>query len=155
MLYAKEGREVDAIKPDQMIVPGPEWYKAADFLDCELYFDVNSLVVWPQDSLNKLNVIVKLVWNEQGLEERKAELAMFSKRFYPLAYEDVSYTLLSYQFLVGQSKGRILEVTDYNGAGHRITLLDGNEWRDIVEGSRDDVVLQFILNRLPASDSEP
>lgn len=145
LLYAKEGMEADVVQPNNITAPGPKWYKAAELPDCELYWDVNSLAVWPQNSL-KHEVVVKVVWSEKGLEKRKAELAMFSKRFYPLAYEDVSYTLLSYQFLVEQNKCRILEVTDYNDAGYRITLLDGNEWHDIVDGSRDDIVRQSILN---------
>jgi len=37
--------------------------------------------------------------------------------------------------LIDQPKLRILEVTDYDGEDHRITVLDGGDWKVIEPGA--------------------
>lgn len=148
LLYAQEKKDWNFIRPHYITAPERLWYKIANFSDGEIYLDLTSFVVWPQHSLDKIEVIAKLVWNEGGLEKRKAELAELSKKRYPLAYEDVSYTLFSYQFLAEKNKSRIFEVTDYNDADDRITSLDGSEWGDIKEDPRGKAVLEAILKDL-------
>ncbi len=148
LLYAQEGKEADSVQPSHITPPDSVWYKAANFIDGELYLDLTSLTVWPQHSLNKLEVTAKMVWNEQGIEKRKAELAELRKKKYYFTNEDVSYTLFSYQFLARDNKSRIFEVTDYNDTDNRITLLDGVKWQDIEEDSRDEAVLQAVLSAL-------
>lgn len=145
-LYVKEGLASDTVQPEHITAPAPAWYKAADLPEGELYLDLSSLMVWPQNPLNKLEVMAKLVWNEQALEERKTELVELSKKTYPLAYENTSYTLFSYQFLAAENKCRIFEVTDYNADDRRTTLLDGITWHAIEADSRDQAVLQAVLN---------
>ena len=148
LLYAQEGKEGDSAEPSHILPPERVWYKAADISDGQLYLDLTSLVVWPHHSINKLEVTAKVIWNEQSLEKRKVQLAELSKKRYPLAYEKVSYTLLSYQFLPRENRSRIFEVTDYDDTDDRITLLDGIEWQDIEEDSRDKAVLQAVLSAL-------
>ena len=148
LLYAQEGKEGDSAEPSHILPPERVWYKAADISDGQLYLDITSLVVWPQHSINKLEVTAKVVWNEQGFGKRKAQLAELSKKRYPLAYEKVGYTLFSYQFLVRENRSRIFEVTDYDDTDDRITVLEGIEWQDIEADSRDKAVLQAVLNAL-------
>lgn len=148
LLYAQDGKDWNFLRPHYITAPGRVWHKVGNFSDGEIYLDLTSFFVWPPHSSDKIEVIAKLVWNEGGLEKRKAELAELSKKKYPLAYEDVSYTLFSYQFLGEKNKSRIFEVTDYNDADDRITSLDGSEWGDIEKDLRGKAVLEAILKDL-------
>ena len=48
--------------------------------------------------------------------------------------------------LIAKSKVRILEVTDYDSDNNRITLLDGNDWKDIKQGSMEEIIQSIALN---------
>lgn len=142
--YAKAGTGSDALKPDHTTTPTPRWYGAEEFEDCSLYWDINSIVVWPRDNPATVEIIVKWVWNQKGLEQRKAFL--MAQRSHREGYDDLRYTLVNYQFLTTQNKMRILSVADHNDNHERVSFFEGDEWQDIEKGSRDDRARQIALN---------
>lgn len=149
--YAKFGTAIAIPRPDHVVTPTSRWYGFLAYDDCNLYWDIHSIVVWPQDKPTVIDIRVKQVWDEKGVERRKAFLA--TQKPYSLNKEnDVSSTVLSYQLLINQPKLRILEVTDYDGEDHRITLLDGVDWKEIEPGSMDDAIRSVALNWIKDRD---
>ena len=143
--YAQLGTGIAMPRPDHVVTPTPRWYGFLAYDDFDLYWDIHSIVAWPQDKPTVIDIRVKQVWNERGVEGRKAFLA--TQKPYSLNKEnDVSSTVLSYQFLIDQPQLRILGVTDYDGEDHRITLLDGVDWKEIETGSMDAVIRSIALN---------
>lgn len=142
--YARPAKDGDATKPDPAGTPTPRWYGSVELPDCDLYWNINSITAWPRDSPTTVGIIVKLVWNKEGLEKRRAYL--MSKPYQ--AYEGVKYTLVSYQFLAFENRVRIREVTDYREDNTRISLLGGTDWLDIEKGSKEEWARKIALNWL-------
>ena len=65
----------------------------------------------------------------------------------------MTYTIANYRFLLQQDRWRILEETDFDDAGRRMTVLDGNNWQTIEAGSMADIVRSVALRWL-AGDGE-
>lgn len=142
--YARPAKVGEVTKPDPAGTPTPRWYGFIELPDCDLYWNINSITAWPRDNPTTVGIIVKLVWNKEGLEKRKAYL--MSKPYQ--AYEGVKYTLVSYQFLTFENRVRIKEVTDYREDNTRISLLGGTDWLDIEKGSKEEWARKIALNWL-------
>lgn len=142
--YARPAKDGEEAKPDPAGTPTPRWYGSVQLPDCDLYWNVNTITAWPRDNPTTIGIIVKLVWNKEGLEKRRAFL--MSKPYQ--AYEGVKYTLVSYQFLTFENRVRIREVTDYHEDNTRMSLLDGTDWLDIEKGSKEEVARKIALNWL-------
>src|SRR5665647_32675 len=73
--YAQTGPVTGTSRPDHVVTPTPKWHGVMSYDDCDLYWDVHSIVAWPQDKPTAIDIRVKQVWNDQGIERRKAFLA--------------------------------------------------------------------------------
>ena len=149
--YAKIVSSPDATRPDYIDTPSPRWYGVRTYDNCELYWDSHSIVAWPQDKPTTIDIRVKQVWNQKGIESRKAFIAT-QKPYNQNKDNDVNYTVLSCQLLIDQSVIRILEVTDYDSEDNRATLLDGTDWKIIQPGSMEDDIRSIALNWIKDSE---
>lgn len=143
--YAKITASPAATRPDYVVTPSPRWYGVRAYDNCELYWDSHSIVAWPQNNPTTIDIRVKQVWNQQGIESRKAFIAT-QKPYNQNKDNDVNYTVLSCQLLIDQHVIRILEVTDYDSENQRTTLLDGTDWKIIQPGSMEDDIRSIALN---------
>jgi hypothetical protein len=150
--YAKPANGPIAPEPSHIITPSPRWYGFIEYPDCKLYWDIHSITAWPKDNPTTVGITVKLVWNKEGLEKRRAYLASQSRTGYK--YEDLAYTIMTYQFLTFDNRVRVIEVTDYQANNIRMTLLDGTSWRSIEQGSKEETVRKLALNWLKNSEEE-
>jgi len=145
--YAKRIYTSDKPRPSHMSIPQPKWHDYRAYCDSEIYWDANAIVAWPQNKPMTIDVRLKQVWNKVGIEKRKTFLA--TKEPYSHNKDnDVNYTVLTCQLLIGKSKVRILEVTDYDRDNNRITLLDGTDWKEIKQGSMEEVIQSIALSNV-------
>lgn len=142
--YAKEAA-YDTARPDYIDVPKPKWYGVMNYDDFDLYWDIHSIVAWPQDNPTTIDVRVKKVWSQEAQERRKALLASLQKP-YRQNYDGLTYTLVNYQFSINESLVRILGETDYDSRGHRMTVVDGSERKDFDCGSVEEAVRGIALH---------
>lgn len=143
--YAQGSPKAEAVKPEHIVVPDAEWYGGFPLPDCQFYWNVSSMALWPRDNPTTVEVIVKWVWNPQGIEGRKAALALVKQKPSPTNYGNLSYTLVNYQFSLYSNKMTSLSIIDHDRAGERITFIEGEEWQDCVEGSKEDMARKSIL----------
>lgn len=152
MQSAKIGQESDAAQPDHLTVPSPKWYGSVEFAECNLFWDIHSIVAWPWEKPTTVQITVKWVWNEQGNEARKAVLSAQSQR--SKGYDDLSYTMVTYQFLTNENKMRIMSMVDCSNDNSRRALYIGSEeWQDIAIGSKDERARQIALNWINSSET--
>ena len=151
--YAKDIPAAAALQPDHIVTPKPRWYGSLPFDDGDLYWDIHSIVAWPQSNPAMIDIRVKQVWNQQGIDKRKAFLA--TKKPYSMNKDnDVKSPSLSCQVLINQPQLRILEVTDYDSTDRRSTLLDGIDWHEIEPGSMEEAIRTIALNWLENNESQ-
>lgn len=143
--YAKAGQESEA-RPDHTVTPAPRWYGFVQLEDCALYWNVSSIVAWPRNNPTTIEMIVKYVWNKDGREQRMAYLK--THKWYSAGFDGLRYTLVNYQFLLTENKGRILSEADYNAEGKRRTLLESYDWYDIAKGSKEEQARRIALQWL-------
>lgn len=143
--YAQSTYASDKPIPSHRSIPQQKWQYYKTYGDSEIYWDANTIVPWPKNKPTTIDVRLKQVWNKEGIEKRKAFLA--TKEPYSHNKDnEVTYTVWTCQLLIAKSKVRILEVTDYDSDNNRITLLDGNDWKDIKQGSMEEIIQSIALN---------
>ena len=135
-------------QPDHSASPTPRWYGYIELDDCKLYWNIRSITAWPQDSPTTVDIIIKFVWNMEGLAKREAYLKAKRPYGYRGDYDCLSYTLVNYRFLLTENRMRILSEVDYDTDNQRMTLLDGTDWCDIEKGSKNDLARKIALNWL-------
>lgn len=148
--YAQTTEKANDSRPEHIVTPVPQWRGALAYDDCELYWDLHSLVAWPHDKPTTIDIRVKQIWTEEGIKKRKAFLAT-QKPYSQNKDNDVSSTVLACRFLLEQPAFRILEVTDYDSEGQGITVLDGTGWQRIEPGSMAEDIRNVVLNHLGIS----
>lgn len=148
--YAKAGRD-SSVQPDHTVTPTPRWYGFIELEDCALYWNIHSIVAWPQDNPTIVELTVKYVWNKDGLDKRMAYLK--TQKHYSAGFDGLSYTLVNYQFLLTENKGRTLTEADYNVGGERRTLLESYDWHDIAKGSKEEQARRIALKWLNDKES--
>lgn len=151
--YAKDTQPAATLQPDHVVTPKPRWYGSLPFDDGDLYWDIHSIIAWPQNNPAVIDIRIKQVWNQQGIDKRKAYLS--TKKPYSMNKDnDVKSTILSCQVLVNQPQLRIREVTDYDSTDRRSTLLDGIDWHEIEPGSMEEAIRTIALNWLDGDDGQ-
>ena len=149
--HARAARMSGKQPPDHVLTPTSRWYGFISNDGCDLYWDVSSIVAWPRNEPTAVDIRVKKVWHPEAVDKRKAEI--LAKFRYKQDYDGLTYTIANYRFLLQQDRWRILEETDFDDAGRRMTVLDGNNWQTIEAGSMADIVRSVALRWL-AGDGE-
>lgn len=149
--HARAARMSGEQPPDHVLIPTTRWYGFISDDGCDLYWDVSSIVAWPRNEPTAVDIRVKKVWHPEAVDKRKAEI--LAKFRYKQDYDGLTYTIANYRFLLQQDRWRILEETDFDDAGRRMTVLDGNNWQTIEAGSMADIVRSVALRWL-AGDVE-
>ena len=149
--YSRPGKAGRDAPPDHVLTPTSRWYGFISNDGCDLYWDVSSIVAWPRNEPTAVDIRVKKVWHPEAVDKRKAEI--LAKFRYKQDYDGLTYTIANYRFLLQQDRWRILEETDFDDAGRRMTVLDGNNWQTIEAGSMADIVRSVALRWL-AGDGE-
>jgi hypothetical protein len=143
--YAKNAYTSDKPRPNHRSIPQQKWLDYGVYGDSEIYWDANAIVAWPQNKPTTVDVRLKQVWKKAGIEKRKTFLATKE----PYSHNDdndVNYTVLTCQLVIDKSKVRILEITDYDSDNNPITLLDGNDWKDIKQGTLEEIIQSIALS---------
>ena len=151
--YAHDIQPHASLQPNHLVTAKPRWYGYRPYDDWDLYWDIHSIVAWPHNNPTVIDIRVKQVWNQEGIEKRKAYLATI-KPYSMNKDNDVKFTILSCQVLINQPQLRILEVTDYDSTDRRSTLLDGIDWHEIEPGSMEEVIRTIALHWLYNSDHQ-
>jgi len=87
---------------------------------------------------------VKWVWNKEGLEKRRSYL--MAKSLHHADYKELSYTLVNYQFSIAEKKMKVVSVADHSANHERMSFFEGEDWKDIEEGSIDETARRIVLN---------
>ncbi len=150
MQYAKTGNG-GLTRPAHIVTPAPRWFGFIELEDGNLYWDVSSIVAWPRDNPTTVEMTVKYVWNKEGIERRMAQVK--KHKWYRDGFAGLSHTLVNYQFLLAEKKGRTLTEADYNIADERLTLLESYDWHDIAKGSKEEQARRIALKWLNDRES--
>jgi hypothetical protein len=148
--FAKPGRD-SVVQPDHTVTPTPGWYAFIELEDSALYWNIHSIAAWPKDNPAIVELTVKYVWNKTGLDKRLTYLKAQKK--YSAGVDGLSYTLVNYQFLLTENRGRMLSEADYDAQGKRRTLIESWDWHDIAKGSKEDQTRRIALKWLNDKES--
>lgn len=138
--YAQEISPNEVKRPDPDLIPTPKWYGYAGHEDGNIYWDIHSIAAWPQENPTTVEMMVKFVWNQEGLKKRKDYL--MEQRAQLDEYENLSYTMIHYQFSTTENKVIVLSMADYDTQQNRISYFEEFKWKNIEKGS----IAQFARN---------
>mgnify|MGYP003617008710 CR=1 FL=1 len=149
--YSRPGKTGRDAPPDHILTPSPRWYGYVLTAECDLYWDVRSIVSWPRNEPTEVDIRVKKVWHPEAIDKRKADIR--AKFRYQQSYDGLTYTVANYRFLLQQGRCRILEETDFTADGRRLTVVDGTDWQTVEAGSTEEIISSIALRWL-ANDEE-
>ena len=70
--YSRPGKAGRDAPPDHVLTPSPRWYGDVLMAECDLYWDVRSIVSWPRSEPTAVDIRVKKVWHPEAIDKRKA-----------------------------------------------------------------------------------